>query len=161
MPPTKDAPAQDEQESGDWQPEAWVYFIWIVLGFQVYCKIGHSTNPASRYKQLITGIPERPYCVHLLSCLTAEQARLFEGMFHEHLQNYRTRGEWFSHPNAKHLHKVMHVKMSQIFALFRTFGYRAKLERIVLDGDRPVLHANGLVSHVVNSDLPANRSDSE
>jgi hypothetical protein len=44
MPPTKDAPAQDEQESGDWQPEAWVYFIWIVLGFQVYCKIGHSTR---------------------------------------------------------------------------------------------------------------------
>jgi hypothetical protein len=77
MPPTKDAPAQDEQESGDWQPEAWVYFIWIVLGFQVYCKIGHSTNPASRYKRLITGIPGQPYCVHLLSCLTAEQARLF------------------------------------------------------------------------------------
>lgn len=138
-------------ESG-WEPQAWVYFIWAVIGHQVYCKIGYSTNPVSRYAQLITGIPERPYRVHLLSCLTPTQAKLFERLFHEHLQDYRSRGEWFTHANAKHLYKVLHSKMSDIFMLFRTFGYQTELERIEMDGDRPVLFPNGFVSHVVHAD---------
>ena len=149
------ATPNDLSEGGDskvgWEPEAWVYFIWIVLGFQVYCKIGHSTNPASRYKQLITGIPERPYRIHLLPCLTVEQARLFERMFHQHMQDYQSRGEWFTHVNARHLHKALRSKMQEIVALFHTFGYRANLERIELEGDRPVFHPNGIVSHIVRS----------
>ena len=149
------ATPDDLSEGGDakdgWEPEAWVYFIWIVLGFQVYCKIGHSTNPASRYKQLITGIPERPYRIHLLPCLTVEQARLFERMFHQHMQDYQSRGEWFTHVNAKHLHKVLRGRMQEIVTLFRTFGYQVRLEKIELDGDRPVFHPNGIVSHIVRS----------
>lgn len=142
-------PSEGDIAKGGWEPEAWVYFIWIVLGFKVYCKIGHSTNPASRYKQLITGIPERPYRIHLLPCLTVEQARLFERMFHQHMQDYQSRGEWFTHVNARHLHKLLRGKMQEIVALFRTFGYRANLEKIELDGDRPVFHPNGIVSHIV------------
>ncbi|MBE2220377.1 MAG: GIY-YIG nuclease family protein [Anaerolineae bacterium] len=161
MPASNDTPEQNDHEKSKWEPEAWLYFIWIVLGFRVYCKIGYSTNPASRYNQLITGIPERPYRIHLLPCLTVEQAKLFESMFHDHLQNYRTRGEWFSHPNARHLSKMMHIKMSEIFALFHTFGYQTELERIDLDGDRPVFHANGFVSHVVDSDLPTEHDGSQ
>ena len=149
MSPQSELPGPSEDKEDGWEPEAWVYFIWIVLGFQVYCKIGHSINPASRYRQLLTGIPERPYRIHLLPCLSAGQARLFEGMFHAHMQNYRARGEWFTHRNTGHLHKMMHNKMSEIFALFRTFGYQVELERIELDGDRPVFHANGFVSRVI------------
>lgn len=149
MAAASEAPGQSKDQEDGWEPEAWIYFIWIVVGFQVYCKIGHSTNPASRYKQLLTGIPERPYRIHLLSCLSLEQAKLFERMFHDHLRGYKSRGEWFTHTNAKHLHKVLHRKMSEIFTLFHTFGHQAELERIELDGDRPVLHSNGIVSHVV------------
>ena len=152
MPSPSEVPGQNEEREEGWVPEAWVYFIWIVLGFQIYCKIGYSTNPPSRYKQLLTGMPERPYRIHLLPCLSVGQARLLESMFHAHLQSYRARGEWFTHPNAGHLHKMMHSKMSEIFGLFRTFGYRAKLEKIELDGDRPVFHANGIVSHVTKPD---------
>lgn len=145
-------PGEDGNTKDDWNPEAWVYFIWIVLGFQVYCKIGHSTNPASRYKQLITGIPERPYRIHLLPCLTVKQAKLVERMFHAHMRDCQSRGEWFTHINASHLHKLLRSKMQEIISLFHTFGYRAELKKIELEGDRPALYPNGIVSHVVGSE---------
>jgi hypothetical protein len=142
---------QTELEDEGWEPEAWVYFIWIVLGYQVYCKIGYSKAPFSRYNQLIVGIPEQPFRIHLLPCLSVEQAKLFERMFHEHLKGYRTRGEWFSHPNVRHFSKVLRFKMREALTLFHTFGYETEVERIDLSGDRPVLYKNGFVSHVVES----------
>ncbi|HRQ42411.1 MAG TPA: GIY-YIG nuclease family protein [Chloroflexota bacterium] len=149
----------DYKEGDDeWEAEAWVYFIWVVMGFRVYLKIGYSSNPASRYNQLITGIPERPYTIHLLACLNVKQARLFEGMLHEHLKDYRARGEWFTHSNVKHLHRVLRAKVWDILSLFRTFGYTPDLKRIDLDGFRPVLRENGYISHLVD---PATEDDGE
>lgn len=142
----------------DWEPQAWVYLIWIVMGNRVYCKIGYSTNPASRYSQIITGMPERPFQMHLLYCLNPKQAQLFEAMLHEHLKDYRARGEWFTHPNVKHLNKALGSKVQEIFDLFRTFGYEPYLEQLDLDGYRPVLYKNGYVSHLSD---PSARGDGE
>lgn len=141
-------------EGGDanegWEPEAWVYFIWIVFGNRLYCKIGYSIDPISRYHQLIAGMPEQPFRIHLLSCLSVEQAKLFERMLHDYLHFCRTRGEWFSHTNAKHFSKILKSKLDEIARLFYTFGYEPEFERIELDGDRPVLYQNGYISHVIN-----------
>lgn len=148
-PKLTDPPEQNDLEpKKDWEPQAWVYLIWVVMGYRVYCKIGYSKNPGSRYSQIITGMPERPFRMHLLSCLSVEQAQLFEVMLHEHLKDYKARGEWFTHPNVRHFHKALNSKLQEIFDLFHTFGYEPDFERIDLDGYRPVLHANGYVSHV-------------
>lgn len=147
-----------EDDNDAWEAGAWVYFIWVVIGYRVYVKIGYSSNPASRYNQLITGIPERPYRIHLLPCLNVEQARLFEGMFHEHLNDYRARGEWFTHPNFKHLRRVVRTKMREIITLFRTFGYEINLVSRELDGYRPVIRENGYISHLID---PLAKDDEE
>jgi len=55
----------------------------------------------------------------------------------------------------------MPVKMSQIFTRIHTFVYRAKLEQIVSAGDRPMLHANPLVAHVVRADFSADLANGE
>lgn len=133
----------------EWEPKAWVYFIWLVLSNHIYCKVGHSVDPMSRYQQIAAGMPEQPYRMHVLSCFSQEQARLFESMFHSHLDEYRSRGEWFSHANAKHLHKVIQQKIEEIATLFFTFGYQPELEAIELGGYQPVLYPNGFISHVV------------
>ena len=152
--PTKqpDSAEQIETEDHHWNLEAWVYFIWITLGSRVYCKIGYSTNPASRFVQIATGFPERPYRIHLLPCLTVEQAKVIERILHDHLAQYRTRGEWFSHPNVTHLDKVMVSKVEQIMALFRSFGYEVFVQIIRLDGPKPVLNSSGYVSRVIAVD---------
>ena len=119
-----------------------------MFGVVVHCKIGYSTNPASRYSQIVTSMPERPFRMHLLYCLSPKQARLFEAMLHEHLKDYRARGGWFSHPNVKHFSEVLRSKMQVIFDLFDSFGYEPDSEIIDLDGLRPVLYENGYVSHL-------------
>lgn len=148
MPSSDEKDEQEELLNDDWEPKAWVYFIWLVLGNRLYCKIGQSVDPISRYQQLVAGMPEQPYAIQLLSCLCAEQAKLFERMLHDHFQFYRTRGEWFSHANAKHFYGVLQDKLEEIYTLFFTFGYQPEFETIELDGDRPVLYHNGFISHV-------------
>ncbi len=66
---------QIEHEGHRWQTGAWVYCVWITFGSRVYCKIGYSTNPASRFAQIATGFPERPYLIHLLPCLFVTQTQ--------------------------------------------------------------------------------------
>lgn len=134
-----------------WDPQAWVYLVWVVVGHRVYCKIGYSKHPGSRFSQILAGIPEQPFRMHLLCCLSVEQARLFETMLHEHLKDYRARGEWFTHLNVKHLGKKLGSKVQEIFDLFRVFGYEPCLEQIDLDGFRPVLYENGYISHLSDS----------
>ena len=141
---------ENNDEKDDWEPEAWVYFIWLVFGNRLYCKIGYSIDPISRYHQLIAGMPEQPFRIHLLSCLSVKQAKVFESMLHDHLHFCRTRGEWFLHANAKQFHKILKSKLDEIATLFYTFGYEPEFERIELDGDRPVLYQNGYISHVIN-----------
>lgn len=148
MPSSDEKDEQEELLNDDWEPKAWVYFVWIVIGNRLYCKIWQSVDRISRYQQLVAGMPERPNRIHLLSCLSVEQAKLFESMLHDHLHFCRTRGEWFSHTNAKHFHRVLQDKLEEIYTLFYTFGYQPEFERIELDGDRPVLHHNGYISHV-------------
>lgn len=148
-PPEYDDPEYEDEEAA-WEAEAWVYFIWVVVGNRVYLKIGYSTNPASRYNQLITGIPEQPYCIHLLACLNAKQAQLFERMLHGYLDGYRARGEWFTHANVKHLHTVLRTKVWEILSLFRTFGYKPNLKKIDLDGYYPVLSESGYILRLVD-----------
>ncbi len=94
----------------------------------------------------------------MLYCLNVEQAQLFEAMLHEHLKNYKARGEWFTHPNVKHFNKALGSKVQEIFNLFRTFGYEPYLEWLDLDGYRPVLYKNGYVSHLSD---PSARGDRE
>lgn len=139
---------QEELINDDWEPKAWVYFVWLVIGNRLYCKIGQSLDPINRYHQLVSGMPEQPYRIHLLYCLSAEQAKLFERTFHDHLHFCRTRGDWFSHANAKHFYRMLQDKLEEIYTLFYTFGYQPEFETIELDGDRPVLYHNGYISHV-------------
>ncbi len=147
-----DSAEQAEMEKRRWDPGAWVYFLWIAFGSRVYCKIGYSTNPASRFAQIATGFPERPYRVHLLPCLTIEQAKIVESILHDRLAQYRTRGEWFSHPRVTHLDKVLVSEVERIMALFHSFGYKVYVETIYLDGPKPVLNNSGYVSQIVATD---------
>ena len=143
---------EDEEPFDDqWEPEAWVYYIWLVVGNRVYFKIGRSVNPLSRYEQLVAGMPEEPYELHLLACLNEKQASIFERMLHQHLEYYKTRGEWFSHANVKHLQRVLEHKLEEILFLFYTFGFKPHFEKILLSGHRPVLHQNGFLSHVIST----------
>ncbi|MCC6604732.1 MAG: GIY-YIG nuclease family protein [Anaerolineae bacterium] len=132
----------------DWEPQAWVYFLWVAVGHHVYCKIGYSKSPGSRYRQILGGLPEQPFKMHLLPCLSVRQAQLFEALLHDLLKNYKTRGEWFTHPNVKHFSDVLQSKVQVIFDLFDSFGYEPDSETIDLDGLRPVLYENGFVSHL-------------
>ena len=116
---------QPESKEEDWIPVAWVYFLWVVLDRHVYCKIGYSKCPSSRLNQLMAGIPEEPFRIHLLPCLSVVQAKLFEGMFHDYLRKYQTRGGWFTHPNVRHWTKALQFKLREILTLFNTFGYFA------------------------------------
>ncbi|MFQ5433528.1 MAG: GIY-YIG nuclease family protein [Anaerolineae bacterium] len=141
-----------EHESHHWQTQAWVYFVWIAFGSRVYCKIGYSTNSASRFAQIATGFPERPYRIHLLPCLSAEQAKVVESIPHDHAAQYKTRGEWFSHANVTYLDKVLVSKVKQIMLLFRSFGYEVSVKTIHLDGPKPILNSRGYVSQVMAVD---------
>lgn len=141
---------QDEEPFNDqWDPEAWVYFIWLVAGNRVYLKVGRSVNPLNRYEQLAAGMPEEPYELHLLACLNEEQASIFERMIHRHLDYFKTRGEWFSHANVKHLKGVLENKLEELLMLFYTFGFKPHFEKIMLNGHHPILHQNGFLSHVI------------
>ena len=139
---------QEESFIENWEPEAWVYFIWLVVGDRVYFKVGKSVDPFSRLDQLLAGMPEEPYRTHHLPCLTEEQAVLFERMFHQQLAPYRTRGEWYSHANVKHLYGALYEKLEEILTLFYTFGYQPYFETIHLKGNYPVLHQNGFLDYV-------------
>ena len=142
----------DEQNEGNfienWEPEAWVYFIWLAVGDRVYLKVGRSVNPSSRLDQLLAGMPEEPFQAHHLACLMEDQAILFERIFHELLSPYRTRGEWFSHANVKHLYAILYEKLEELLTLFYTFGYKPYFETIPLKGDHPMLHQNGFLDYI-------------
>lgn len=148
MPSAGEKDEREELLNDEWEPKAWVYFIWLVIDNRLYCKIGQSVDPISRYQQFVAGMPKQPFAIQLLSCLSVEQARLFERMLHDHFYFCRTRGEWFSHANVKHFYKVLQDKLEEIYTIFYTFGYQPDFETIGLDGDRPVLHHNGYISHV-------------
>lgn len=137
-----------EHEDDVWEPQAWVYILWVAMGNRVFCKIGYSADPSSRLGQIIGGIPEQPFRIYLLPCLTIEQAKVFESMLHSHLQKYRTKGEWFSHTNAKHLYRIIGAEVRALIVVFRTFGYENDLRQIDLDGKRPVLYDNGLIFYI-------------
>ncbi len=148
---TKQSDTQEPEENDPeeyWTAKAWVYFIWVVMGRQVYCKIGYSKNPGSRIDQIIAGIPEQPYYTHMLPCLSAEQARLFERMFHTHLHSFRSKsdGEWFTDPNAKRLYNAVSNKMDEIFSIFHTFDYEIDLKKVEMDGPLPLLRSDGFIS---------------
>ena len=145
----QEAMKQPEAEENTWTPEAWVYFIWVVIGHRVYCKIGYSADPVARLSQITGGIPERPFQIYLLPCLDVEQAKVFESMLHSHLQKVRAKGEWFSHNNVKHLYRTIGAEVEMLLALFKTFGYETELQQIDLRGRQPVLYDNGIFSHSV------------
>ena len=69
-----------------------VYFITSGDG---YCKIGRSTNPASRLSALQSGTAQRLHLHHKI--MTDNEAKC-ETFLHKALRHYRTRGEWFDLP---------------------------------------------------------------
>ena len=116
-----------------WTAKAWVYFVWVAIEQRVYCKVGHSTNPKSRYQKLVTGLPERPFQFDLLPCLTLRQAQYLEWFVHDRLYEYRTNSEWFSHTNTKHFQKTVTHIINEIVFLFYTFSYELIIESIDLE----------------------------
>lgn len=69
-----------------------VYFITSGDG---YCKIGRSTNPASRLGALQSGTAQR---LHLHHKITTDNEAKCENFLHKALRHYRMRGEWFDLP---------------------------------------------------------------
>lgn len=134
------------------RPNAWVYFIWAVMGESVYCKIGYTGNPHERIYQISSSIPTTPFFLQLLPCLSTEQAKLFETTLHQQADVFRakTRSEWFTHPNFNRLHKAIQAKVDEIVQLAQTFGYAIELQEIDRPGPYPVLHPNGYVDYVVD-----------
>lgn len=152
MVPTEEQPGaagQQGSEKSEWQAQAWVYFIWVVVGFRVYCKVGCSSDPGVRLQQLQSGLPEEPFRMHLMPCLNLQQARLFERIFHAHLKEFRTRGDWFTDSNVKRLSRVISVKMREVLLLFESFEYESDIVQIDLGGKYPVLYRNGFVRDIV------------
>ena len=133
-------------------PKAWVYFIWVVIAKQVYCKIGQSINPPERISQVTGAIPQIPFFIQLLPCLNLEQARLFEGMIHKHVHEFRAKqkSEWFTDPNLNRLATQIRAKVNEISNLFQSFGYTIQLQGIEQSGPYPVLHPNGYIDYVID-----------
>lgn len=145
---TQHEASSHDPELGDavWTPQTWVYAVWVVMGNRLFCKIGYSTNPSSRFGQIIGGIPERPFRIHLLPCLNVTQAKVFEAMLHNNLRKFRTKGEWFAHHNAKHLYQKVADEMGGLLALFESFGHDNDFQQINLDGKQPIVRSNGLIA---------------
>lgn len=139
------------------QPKAWVYFVWVVVEKQVHCKVGQSTNPSERISQVVSAIPQIPFYIQLLPCLNLEQARLFEGMLHKHLNDFRAKqkSEWFTDPNLNRLSVQIRAKVNEMLALANSFGYVIQLQGIERAGPYPVLYPNGYVDYVVD---PTNKA---
>lgn len=139
---------EDEGLDEQWEAQAWLYVIWVVIGQRIYCKFGYSTRPRSRYTQLITSIPEKPFIMDMIPCLSVGQAKLLERMLHERLKNYRARGEWFTHVNARQFAGLVTYLENQILDLFRSFGFAVDADRIELGGPRPILNNRGYITHL-------------
>ncbi len=133
-------------------PKAWVYFVWIVINKQVYCKVGQSSNPMERISQVVGGVPATPFHIQLLPCLSVDQAVLFEKMLHKHLTQFRSKrkSEWFTDPNFTRLWNHVKTKTDEILELGRTFGYIIQLQATDRSGPYPVLHPNGYIDYVVD-----------
>lgn len=133
-------------------PRGWVYFVWIVINKQVYCKVGQSTKPMERISQVVGGVPATPFYIQLLPCLNVEQAALFEKMLHTHLSEFRSKkkSEWFTDPNLTRLSNHVQIKVEEILKLARTFGYIIELQAIDRSGPYPVLHPNGYINYIVD-----------
>ena len=58
------------------------------------CKIGISTNPDRRLRQLQTGFPHR-LRVHHREAVDDDKARLLERLLHRDIGHLRQSGEWF------------------------------------------------------------------
>lgn len=134
------------------KPKAWVYFVWVVIGKQVHCKIGQSINPSERISQVTSAIPQIPFFIQLLPCLNLEQARLFEGMLHKHLNDYRAKrkSEWFTDPNLNRLSNQIRTKVNEIITLANSFGYDIQMQGVERSGPYPVLYPNGYIDYVVD-----------
>jgi len=139
-------------ENQSLSPRAWVYFVWIVINKQVYCKVGRSSNPMERISQVVGGVPATPFYIQLLPCLNVEQAVLFEKMLHRHLTEFRSKSksEWFTDPNLTRLSNNIQAKVDEILEAARTFGYIIQLQAIDGSGPYPVLHPNGYINYVVD-----------
>jgi hypothetical protein len=124
-------------------------FLWMVIGRRVCCKIGCSANPNARIKLIISGLPERPFRIQLLPCLSMEQALLFERIFQIRLRCVRAKGEWFTHSNALRLSRLVMETIEEAVSVFETFGYETNVALFDLGGTRPLLSVNGFVRGVV------------
>jgi hypothetical protein len=74
-----------------------------------------------------------------------EQALLFERIFHTRLRKVRTKGEWFTHGNARRLSRLVMDLLEEAVSIFETFGFDTDVALIDLGGKRPLLSENGFV----------------
>lgn len=74
------------------EPEGWVYEIAVpeFVNGQSIMKIGYSTAPAERLKQLQTGNSHKLIVVH-----EGPATKRMEQAFHTSLKDHAVRGEWF------------------------------------------------------------------
>ena len=69
-------------------------YIYIIGTDRPPYKVGISTNPQKRLRELQTGHPERLHVLHEQPT-QSDRTRLLERVIHRHLKHRRLEGEWF------------------------------------------------------------------
>lgn len=74
----------------------WFSYVYLLECGGLY-KIGFSSNPRNRAKNLQTGSPHKVWVVHVIRTYCY---RWIEKMLHDHFATKRERGEWFKLDDA-------------------------------------------------------------